>query len=1158
MRRFALAAAILLAFAALPLPASADSGTIAFSPAAQYIGLNDTVTATVTSANGGAFTIDFGDGSSSNFRAPAGTNTFPFTHAWAAGGTYTVKVTNAVGAAPITIASAPIGIVSPTASLAATPALALVGQSINVALTTNAVPGLPAAPTFVLDYGDGATAGVPFASGMFAHTYSASGVFAIAFSENGNSVPFAPTRTSVNVGLETGTLAVNPAAVLSGSPVAFTVTLATSNGAPVQPATLAFGDGTQMMVAAGGTYMHTYAMQGTFTAALTYGGTALANARVSVGAVTASLSASPASATANAPITYTATLSTTNGLPPPAATLNFGDGSSTMLTGSGTFKHAFTAAGVYTATIVSGAATLAMTTVSIGTQGATLTIDPSAVLIGAPATFTVVLTTPNGAQPSPVQLNFGDGSSTTIAMSGTTQHSYTSAGRYNATVALNGTTLASASVVAGVESGTVTPQSSPTVVGQPTVFSVTLSAPGTITPPPATLDFGDGSSTAVGTSRGFRTLSISGPFTVTHTYTTQGPFNVRLIGGGGVTLSTTSVNALQPSAVLPIGQIFSATPLISPVLAGSNTTIVVTYRITTPQYATNAGALQVIVDLLDGSGNLIRRADPFTLPYNAFAGSGVQSAAISYAVPVDANGAYQLRITIVGVNGGNVAQYMPIPFLITGGPDPAPKLSSTFKANGALEAGPQAGTTGNNLNMGLTTALVWPTYELDASGLFDPISRRSDPLLNLHPLYNGQLPSPDQTNQPGYTSDMFKYIYGRTQSALPALLGGGTTLRGLDGVYQMGGALFHAGYGYTNVSGTLTNPQLGSVFDIGKQLGSRTSIHAGVFHRQDSTADFNPAGGGPQGAIDATGEAFQLSQSIGSYVKLAAMGGFASSRSLTQGGPPESDTSDKLTASYQHDRTSFSFDYHNAGPVFAQGAGPASLSDRAGFAALAQLPLTSIASIALGWTDESARSVYSKQTDANAMLSLTPHNLPQFQLGYREDHALNSTSNSTSNQFTFNASQPVKGGAVSLALNDTAIGDALNVSLGAVTRSGQLQYQYQRGTHAIGLGISAQTLSGQSASSSVAESFTYGFPFGHYRRADGSGGFEFRFEANDTNARSLYGDANDFVTGAIVSYHLIKYVSIGIRADLRRHDDPIVPANSMTATALRFRLDLQQ
>lgn len=179
-------------------------------------------------------------------------------------------------------------------------------------------------------------------------------------------------------------------------------------------------------------------------------------------------------------------------------------------------------------------------------------------------TTTVTGTASNGTPNGTVTINFGDGTSTPVTLSGgtaTTTHTYATAGSKSVTanysgdstnyVASSGSLTQTVNKVASSPSLNITP--SPGVAGQASTFSVTVSGASGV-PTPAgtvTLNFGDGSSQAV------LTLS-SGTASTTHTYATAAHFTTVLTYSGDTNYTGTTI-----TGPFTVGQATSGTSVSS-------------------------------------------------------------------------------------------------------------------------------------------------------------------------------------------------------------------------------------------------------------------------------------------------------------------------------------------------------------------------------------------------------------------------------------------------------------------------------------------------------------------------------------------------------------------------------------------------------------------
>ncbi len=181
---------------------------------------------------------------------------------------------------------------------------------------------------------------------------------------------------------------------------------------------------------------------------------------------------------------------------------------------------------VVTARVGDKSGTVTVTVATAGTVG--LATAPATPLSGQPVTLTV--TPAQGTSPR-VVVNWGDGTTQDLGIVAAAQavtHVYQRAGGYTitATSTADGASFTTAtSVTVGSAAGLTLSEPNPTspAVGQPVVFTVT---PREGTSPRVVIDWGDGSSTDLGTVTAARTAahaySTSGTFIVTATATAAG------------------------------------------------------------------------------------------------------------------------------------------------------------------------------------------------------------------------------------------------------------------------------------------------------------------------------------------------------------------------------------------------------------------------------------------------------------------------------------------------------------------------------------------------------------------------------------------------------------------------------------------------------------
>jgi len=743
-------------------------------------------------------------------------------------------------------------------------------------------------------------------------------------------------------------------------------------------------------------------------------------------------------------------------------------------------------------------------------------------------------------------LAFGDGV-TTIVPFGTTAvaHVYANPGAYTATLSAP-IGVAPLSVQTTVRiapvSGALIASPVRNVVGEPIAFAARdIAAPGFPAPPPLMLSFGDGTAP----------LSVPASGTYSHAFANPGIYVAQLLTSTGALVASAAVEADARTARVPIGEIFNVTPSLSPALAGSDIALIVNYNLLLPPtaYASELPALDAIVDLLAPDGRLIRRSDPFPIAYSAAGGPVLRTARIPYTVPVDAGGAYKLRVYLRSEQGGTVALAQPIPLLVTAGPDPAPKAIAAVHAGGALEVGPHASQSPATLNANLTAGLQWPASTLAFSGLFDPVSRRVDPKL----WYSGGPPpkivAPDsQQGQPQGNPDA---TLGFAQATLPSILGGGDPLRGFRWIDASGPFTYQFGYGYTQLGSTTQSPQYGSIFEVTRALPRAGGLDFTLFAHADDANGYVPNGSIDAAPYSSHAAVLEYHEQPMKNLTLVAAGALANAEDELDAQHSQSDASDKLQLQYASGSTNASIEYDNAGEYMGLGGGPGALADRADLLSQLQLPLSRISTLALGFNRMDTRSAFSRQTDTYVAYTLTPPAL-SYTLSFRSDGQRASGVETLTNQIGFGVSKSGAGWNFAFNANLSALRDALG-NASSTTRTAALQYTRQVGRHTLSFGIDANAVAGASGSAQVGETLSYGFPFA--TRANGNG-FELITQLGNTVSSSASAAARDDGLTAILSYHMGTHVSLGIVGDFRSHYAPF-PRVNQSASALRARLDVQ-
>jgi hypothetical protein len=242
-------------------------------------------------------------------------------------------------------------------------------------------------------------------------------------------------------------------------------------------------------------------------------------------------------------------------------------------------------------------------------------------------------------------------------------------------------------------------------------------------------------------------------------------------------------------------------------------------------------------------------------------------------------------------------------------------------------------------------------------------------------------------------------------------------------------------------------------------------------------------------------------------------------------------------------------------------------SDSAGGSAQANLSLSRLATLAVNFAHDFARSADSGSTQEGASFTLaTPQNF-QIALTTSDDKTLATMSDSTTHNYAVTLSKT--GTVTGFNLNGTlaTVSDALDPSSAGVTRTGTLQYTIMHGASNVSFGLTGTANQVGVPSANVSESVVLSFPIGvgHQQTANpaasatsfsASRGFEVQLSGSNTNQPGTTSDTRDAVFSALVSYHLGPHLSLGLHASTDRHTDILIPANTATANALRVRMDV--
>ncbi|HWE96313.1 MAG TPA: PKD domain-containing protein [Tepidisphaeraceae bacterium] len=610
------------------------------------------------------YIVHWGDGSATNLGA-TGTSA-QHTYAAAASDTIQVDVVDLAGT-NLNAGTLPVRVGSVTVPLTGT-------YNTNASGTYRLVVGAANDPGYTptgytIFWGDGASTPIT-TPGVITHVYANPGPETITATVTD------PTNPAPNGFENAGSLAITvnppPTVPLTGSATAnlngtYTLTVNPAND-PFQSPTnylVHWGDGSTTSLLAPSTVNHVFTASGAdnITVDLTDGTGTFRSAGslpITVGnGPTVAVSGNPV---ANAGGIYTLNFGAASdpGGVVSGYSVHWGDGSSSSVAaGSSTATHSYAALGAKTITVdlTDGTGTYS------GAGGMSLTVsNPSVTLAGKSATVqgvTYVLTvnpaTDPGGTPTGYLVHWGDGSTTPLASSGPTSHTYAAAGNYLITTDLTDST--GTFVAAGSMALTVSKTPTLALTGSPNVnvgAAYTLNL-GAVNDPAGTvssylINWGDGTSTPV-TAK----TPGTGDGPVTHTYNSSGTktISVDLIDNNGtftgagtlkVTVNSVTVAptvALSVPSPIVAGMPFALTvsPAVDPgqVVSGylvhwgdGSTTPLSAAGNTSHTYAA-AGPEKITVDVTDGAGtfaaagsmNVTVNASPTVVPVgNAFANAG--------------------------------------------------------------------------------------------------------------------------------------------------------------------------------------------------------------------------------------------------------------------------------------------------------------------------------------------------------------------------------------------------------------------------------------------------------------------------------------------------------------------------------------------------------
>ena len=561
---------------------AAPAATLSLDPNPALVG--QTVTATLGNLTVGVsgHSLDWGDGT---IVPVNGVGQAILKHAYTSPGVYIVKLN--AGGAPVT-ASLTVRASAPILSLDPNPAL--VGQTV-----TATFENLQFEATYSLDWGDGTVATLGGANGKATakHSYASPGTYLVKLSLGG--VP-AVTATE-NVRAPAPTLSLDPNPALVGQ----AVTASLGNLLPNLPYTLDWGDGTTTPVNGSGgkaSAKHTYTAPGVFIVKLSADGITPVTASLSVRPPAAGLSVDPNPATVGQDVTATMS-SLLPGLP---YTLNWGDGTSVPVTGSGTAsaKHKYAAPGVFIVTLSADGVAPVTVSVNVRAPAPTLSVDPNPASLGQPVTASLDNLLPSLSY----TLEWGDGTSVPVSGNGkaSVKHSYAAPGIYLLRFSQDGIAPVTVTLTVTAPTATLSLDPNPALVAQPVTATL-----GSLVPSFAyTLDWGDGATSPV--SGG------NGSASVKHAYGAPGTYLVKLLRDGSAPV-TASVNVRPPNAALAVDP--------NPAIVGQDVTATASSLLASYPYTLDWG---------DGT----------TVPVS---GSGTATAKHKYAAP----GVYIVKLSADGI-----------------------------------------------------------------------------------------------------------------------------------------------------------------------------------------------------------------------------------------------------------------------------------------------------------------------------------------------------------------------------------------------------------------------------------------------------------------------------------------------------------------------------
>ncbi len=548
------------------LKVGAPVAALTVSPSSGAVPLAVTANASASTDPVGiaSYTFTFGDGASAGPQVGS-----QATHSYAAGGTYTVRVTvtDTVGATS-TASRSVTAVTPPSAALTVAPSSGTAPLFVT-ADASGSAPGTNPIASYTFAFGDGTTVG-PQAAAQATHTYGSGGSYTVTVTVTDSvGMTATATRSVTAVTPPSAALTVTPPSGPVPLAVAADASASTAGTNPIAAYTFAFGDGTTVGPQAAAQASHTYTAAGAYTVTVTVTdtvGTASTATRTVTAATppSAALAVTPSTGTAPLPVTADASGSTPGTYPIATYTFTFGDGTTVGPQAGAQATHTYGSGGSYSVTV---AVTDSIGTTATAAQSVTAVSSPTARLTVTPASGTTPLGVTADASTSSAGTNpiasysfaFGDGITVGPQALAQASHTYTVGGAYTVTVTVSdsaGTTSTASRSVTAVSPPSAALTVTPTSGTIPLAVTADASASTAGSDPIVSYTFTFGDGTVVGPQPGAQ---------ATHTFGTAGAFTVSVtvtdsVGTTATTARTVTATA-PPTAALQVTPASGTTPL---------------------------------------------------------------------------------------------------------------------------------------------------------------------------------------------------------------------------------------------------------------------------------------------------------------------------------------------------------------------------------------------------------------------------------------------------------------------------------------------------------------------------------------------------------------------------------------------------------------------